>query len=83
MRRELCHRNPAPNASQPMVPTSPTIKVAIGYAAPAGPLCEVLANVRNALQRANDMDCGPICDTIWMPDGMTTLFDYIDSHLKP
>lgn len=31
----LCHRNPAPNASQPMMPTGPTIEVAIGYAPPA------------------------------------------------
>lgn len=31
---DLCRRNPAPNASQPMVPTAPTVTVQIGNTTP-------------------------------------------------
>lgn len=43
-------------------------------------LLTVLANVRNALESANEMGDGPIIDTIWYGPA-ETLFDYIDAHL--
>lgn len=44
-------------------------------------LQETLRAVREALQLANDTPNGPINDTIWMPHGPETLFDFIDAAL--
>lgn len=37
---ELCRRNPAPNASPPMVPTSPTVEVRVGGSEPVPELTQ-------------------------------------------
>lgn len=42
---------------------------------------QALVEVRKVLQIANDLEDGPIYDTIWMTNGMTTLFDFIDATL--
>lgn len=43
-------------------------------------LLTVIVNARNALESANEMANGPICDTIWYGPG-ETLFDYMDAAI--
>lgn len=40
---------------------------------------KTLIAVRHALQLANDTPNGGITDTLWMPDGTETIFDFIDA----
>lgn len=47
----------------------------------AANLLSALVSVRNALGMANEEKNGPIRDTIWMPNGPETLFDFIDAAI--
>lgn len=44
-------------------------------------LLEAMSESRKALEHANELPNGPICDTIWMIEGPETLFDFMDSAL--
>ena len=44
-------------------------------------LLEALKKSLEALKIANDIGDGPIHDTIWMPSGTETLFDYMGSAI--
>lgn len=55
----------------------------VGGVRPAAPdLLDALKKARDALQRANCCTPSIIVDTIWMPGGSETLFDFIDSALE-
>ena len=41
-----------------------------------------LQQIRLALEVANNTPDGPVRDTIWMPDAVQTLFDFIDEQLE-
>lgn len=41
-----------------------------------------LQQIRLALEVANNTPDGPVRDTIWMPDAVQTLFDFIDDQLE-
>ena len=49
--------------------------------AEAEALRKALQDVREALHLENEKLRGPICDTIWMPHGAETLFDFLDAAL--
>lgn len=49
--------------------------------AEAEALRKALQDVREALRLENDKVRGPICDTIWMPQGAETLFDFLDAAI--
>lgn len=44
-------------------------------------LCTAMILARQALQSANENQNGPISDTIWMPHGSETLFDFMDAAI--
>lgn len=49
--------------------------------AEAEALRNALQDVREALHLENEKLRGPICDTIWMPHGAETLFDFLDAAI--
>lgn len=44
-------------------------------------LRKALRTVRDILETENEDPFGPICDTIWMPGGTETLFDFIGAAI--
>lgn len=64
-------------ATQPARPSTELLSLR----AEAEALRNALQDVREALHLENEKLRGPICDTIWMPHGAETLFDFLDAAI--